>query len=343
MTDRDRCSLRGAVKFCELHRVTWSGACGPDACETKERIDGTTAEFRRDGLFIRLHHKDPPPHPESTSFYEYDRNTGQLTVERFDQGGQVTIARRLEYDSTGRLFRVMVPGKNGERVAETYTYDPDGRKHKVVHVELHLPIANCGTFIGVEGTDLGFGTPGVATITCNYDERGRPAEHLCHDSGGELLTRIDLLYDDRGNLIEETCSHLKLPAEITAQCNAEQLETMRGLFTFGRRHRYDDQNRRVETSSIGRSDDRDRATFAYNDHGDVVLEISESSHSEYDVGENGALITKPDSTRTRRWETQSRYQYDAHGNWIEKIVSSADGHVWSTEHRTIQYFEGATP
>ena len=343
MTDRDCFSLRGPVKLCELRRVASSRACGPDACKTEERIDWMTVEFRQDGLLIRLHQKEPDN--EWTSFYEYDGNSDRLTVERVKRTGHVTVARQLEYDSAGRLVRVIVPDKNGEEyVAETYDYDADGRRHKVQTIEPLVPAANCGIFFGVEGSNLGFGMPGVATITCNYDERGRPAEHLGHDSGGELLSRIDLVYDERGNLIEESSSYQKFPPEITAQCNAEQLETMRRLFTFSRRHRYDDLNRRVETSSNVPSADQDSTTFAYNDHGDVILEISESSHSEYELPENGALITKPDSTRARRLETRFRYQYDTHGNWIEKIVSTADGHVWSTEHRTIHYFdaEGAS-
>ena len=82
-----------------------------------------------------------------------------------------------------------------------------------------------------------------------YDEHGRPIEHLFHDSGGELITRIDFRHDEHGNLIEEVCGQQKLPPEMIVDISPEQLEAIRMLFTFRRHHRYDEQDRRIETSS----------------------------------------------------------------------------------------------
>jgi YD repeat-containing protein len=126
---------------------------------------------------------------------------------------------------------------------------------------------------------------------------------------------------------------------MAARLSGEQLEAFRMIFNIRRRHRYDEQSRRIETSSEMAPNDLDRKTFAYNDHGDVISEISESSHAEYDLGEGGELTTKPDSTRSHRSETQFRYQYDPHGNWIEKIVETPGGPIWSIERRTISYFD----
>jgi hypothetical protein len=36
---------------------------------------------------------------------------------------------------------------------------------------------------------------------------------------------------------------------------------------------------------------------------------------------------------------QFRYQYDPHGNWIEKIAEAPGGPIWSVERRTISYFD----
>jgi YD repeat-containing protein len=124
-----------------------------------------------------------------------------------------------------------------------------------------------------------------------------------------------------------------------AHFSREQREAVVALFTFRRHHRYDEQSRRIETSTIMAPKDIDRKTFAYNDHGDVIAEISESSHSEYDFGDEGTLTPKPDSSRSHRSETQFRYQYDPHGNWIEKIAETPGGQIWSPERRTISYFE----
>src|SRR5262249_36272891 len=160
------------------------------------------------------------------------------------------------------------------------------------------------------------------SITSVYDERDRPTEHLFRDSGENLVTHVELRYDERGNLVEEVCAQQKLPPEMIVAFSPEQLEAVRMLFTFRRHHRYDEQNRRIQTSSNMAPNDFERQTFAYNEHGDVISEISESSHSEYDFGEHGGLTPKPDSTRSNRSEAQFRYQYDSFGNWIEKIVEN---------------------
>src|SRR5438552_2990614 len=89
------------------------------------------------------------------------------------------------------------------------------------------------------------------------------------------------------------------------------------------------------TTAVARSNifskDIDLTTFAYNGHGDVITNISESSHTEYAFGEEGTLTPKPDSTRSHRSGTQFRYQYDPHGNWIEKIAETPGGPIWSLE------------
>ena len=340
MKDRDRFGLRGSAKLCEIHRTWYSRGCGPNACETEERSDLTVIEFRPDGSLQRRWYKNPPPiSSEWTNVYEYT-DDNRLAAERTEQRGAVTATKLYEYDSVGRLSRVIILDEGGkQRVAETYSYDDTGTKKKITHIAPQLPSGSCGTMFGVEGSDVAYGAPGATNITSIYDERGRPVGHLFHDSNEELVSRIDFRYDDRGNLLEEVCSWQKLPPEMIADISPEQMEAMRMLFTFSRKHRYDEQGRKIETLSNMAAKDFDLETFAYNEHGDVISQISESSHSEYDFGEGGGLTPKPDSTRSNRSEAQFRYQYDSPGNWIEKIVENPGGPIWSIESRTISYFD----
>jgi|SRR5437868_8322706 len=345
MADRDRFGLRGSVKLCETHRTWYSRGCEPSVCETEERSHVTTVEFRPDGSLERHWQKNPPPNSlEWTYFYEY-RDDNQLAAMRFEQGSSVTFARRYEYDSAARLSHIIALDKEGNpRVAETYSYEADGRKKKIVHIDPELPSGQCGptgcggiTF-GVEGTDVAYGAPGATSITGNYDERGRPIEHLFHNNSRELVARLDLRYDERGNLVEEVCTQQKVPGELAAQLSPQQLEAARMIFRFGQQHRYDEHDRRIETSWNMAPNDFDRETFTYNHHGDVIWKVSELSHAEYDFGEAGQLTPKPDSIRSHRSETQFRYQYDPHGNWVEKIAEAPAGKIWSIERRTIRYF-----
>jgi len=340
MTDRDRFGLRGPVKFCQLQRTWYSRGCGPDACQREERNDVRVVEFRPDGALERQWYKNPPPNSsEWTNFYDYN-DGNQLTTERVEQGGMITITKLYAYDSSGRISQIIMPDKDGQqRVAETYSYDADGRKKKIVHIDPQVSSRNCGMMFGVDGTEAAYGSPGAASITSVYDEHGRPIEHFFHDSGGKLITLIYLRHDERGNLVEEVCSQQKLPPEMLAQITPEQLEVVRMLFTFRRHHRYDEHDRRIETSSNMAPNDMDLETLAYNEHGDVITKMSESSHAEYDFREEGTLTPKPDSTRSHRSETQFRYQYDPHGNWIEKIAETPGGPICGLDRRTITYFE----
>src|SRR5215471_19031413 len=282
MTDRDRFGLRGSVKLCELHGTRYSRGCGPDARETEERNDLTVLEFRRDGSLQRRWSKNPAPHTsEWTNSYEYN-GANQLLAVRTEQGGTITITRLYEYDPAGRISQMTMPDKDGRRrVAETYSYEADGRKKKIVHVDPELPSGDCGTMFGVDGTDAAYAAPGTTRITSVYDERGRATEHLFHDKSGELLIRIDFRYDERSNLVEEVCTPQKLSNEMAADFGTEQLEAVRMTFTFRRYHRYDEDDRRIETLLTVAPSDHDQKNLVYNDHGDVILEISESSHAEY--------------------------------------------------------------
>jgi len=302
-------------------------------------------EFRSDGSMHRQWQKNPSPHmSEWTTFYDYN-DANQLVTVRVEQAGTVTTTQILEYDSEGRISRVIVPGKDGtQRVAEFYSYEPDGRKKKTLHIESHYTCegGGCGPMFGVDGTDVAYGAPGATSVTSIYDHRAHPVEHLFHDDNGELVTRLDFRYDDRGNLVEEICALQKLSSEIMKEVSPDHLDAFRKIFTIRRSHRYDEHDRKIETSTTMAADDWNRDTFEYNEYGDVSLQTSESSHGQYDF-EKGELRQKSDTIRSHRSETQFLYQYDLYGNWNEKIVQSPDGHVWSLERRTISYFDYHRP
>jgi hypothetical protein len=308
-------------------------------CETVTRSDLTVAEFRPDGSLQRRLYKNPPPDSsEWTDLYEYN-GANQLSAVRVEQGGTITIRQVLQYDAAGRISQVVVPDKEGgQRIAETYSYETGGTKTKIMYIDPSLPSEDCGTIIGVDGTDACYAAPGAASVTSIYEDGGRPVDHLFNDSSGNLVTSVHFRYDEHANLVEEVCSRQKLPPEVIDHLSAEQQEAVRLLFTSRRYHSYDTQGRKIETSVNMGPLDFDRQTFTYNDHGDVVSQISESSHSEYSLEDAGGLAPKPDSTRSNRSEAQFRYQYDLQGNWLEKIVENPGGPIWSTERRTITYF-----
>ncbi len=83
--------------------------------------------------------------------------------------------------------------------------------------------------------------------------------------------------------------------------------------------RYDDRGRVVERADYVAGDIfRSRRTYTYNEHGDVATET----------------IDEPERERsTIRFE----YHYDAHGNWIRKVVYYSGGS--HETRRKISYYE----
>jgi hypothetical protein len=64
-----------------------------------------------------------------------------------------------------------------------------------------------------------------------------------------------------------------------------------------------------------------RTTYTYDDRGNAVDEVTVSGHREMPVDETGNEYFANESSETT--SAHYEYQYAAHGNWIERITSSA--------------------
>lgn len=350
MTDRDRWNLRGPVETCRLERTWYSFECGSDACEKKEGGDSSVVEFRSDGALLRQEHKNPDGSQWDTT-HRYRVDGRLLAVESGNAAG-VSFTQTYEYGAGDRLTRVIVRDREGRhRVAETYTYDGAGRKTKTLHVDLDSQRPDTHYSWGVEGTDACYSAPGAASVTTVYDGHERLRELLFRDATGELLSRVDFVYDAAGNLVEEAQSNSErvLPAEMLGQFNPDQLRAVRSLFGAGeepnrRTHKYDERGCRIESCSRLGGLAVDRTTSSYNEHGDKVAENSEHERGEYGLSESGELSAEPVRRNSSRGEHRIGYDYDEHGNWVRKTTESRGGSqpdftVTSIERRTLTYFD----
>jgi len=348
MTDRDRWNLRGPVQKCRLQRTWYSRACGADACEVEERGDTTVLEFRADGSLFRQRHHNPD-RSESTSTYEFD-DAGRLVTVHIESTYRDAVLQAYEYDAEGRLARIIArASEKGDRVVEDYGYDATGCKKKTHYVDLAVQRSD-NTAWGVEGADGFYSAPGAATLTTFYNELEQPAQLLFYDQAGRLLSRVEFVYDEAEHLVEEaqTMAEEALPPELLKDVSPAQMETMRVVFGVGeprrRIHRYDEQGRRSETSSRMGPFVADRKTVVYNDCGDPVRETYENEEREYDVDEEGRLSDNPTREIVSRSEARIKYDYDARGNWVKKVVEGRGGtdqdfSVSSIESRTLAYHD----
>ena len=345
MTDRERSGLRGAVRSSDVEDTTYTRQCGADACARETEVRVSRTELRIDGALERRWQRNADGR-EWTTHHEYDA-AGRLVATRFEDVDGVSGRRTFEYDSTGRIGRVLArEGNTGEQIQETYTYDEAGRKTKTIHVDISAQRPDVNYVWGVENTDAGYGAPGAATVTTTYDEHDRPTALLFHDAAGLPLSRVEFRYDDTGNLIEETQIHeeLGLSPKMIEYLNPAQRLAVLELFGGPQRvHRYDDRSRRIETVSRMGKLSTERQTTTYNEQGDMAEEVSEQEGQEYGLDEDGGLLAKPDSKKTTRSECRFRYEYDARGNWTVKTGESrfeAEGEftVFRIERRVLAYY-----
>jgi YD repeat-containing protein len=350
MIERDRWGLRGPVRACRLQRTLYSRRCGADTCEPEERSFIHTLDFREDGSLAR-HWVQNPDGSEWTSTYEYN-DLGLLTSVRTDNGTGPADLRFYDYDSAGRLVRIIAqPYGGGNRIHETYEYDDVGRRKKTLNIDVADQRPDTRYIWGVEGTDTSYSAPGAAALTTLYNERGKPVKSLFYDQAGRLLSQVGFGYDLDGNLIEEAqmLSAETLPPELLTSPNQAQMETVRALFgangePIRRTHRYNEQGLRVETrSEMGRLGGH-RKIMAYNPHGDEIEEVFEMEERDYGIDDEGKLSDAPTRKSLSRSEARSRYDYDANGNWVTKTVESRGGadqdfKVCTVEGRTISYFD----
>jgi YD repeat-containing protein len=249
--------------------------------------------------------------------------------DRWDLRGAVrtleTERSSVEFHPDGSLAHHSYRNPDGSESTSAYSYDDTGRH----------------PFFSVTGAPI---------ITSTYNQDGRPTESLLKDQSGALLGRIDYSYDESGNLTEEvhTRTHgFPLPANALEKLNPAQREAIRDLLNgpaMRLLHRYDALGRKIETrSSVFGSLSNDRIVMAYSEYGDIVSEITDSESRDYGFNsEEGPLEAGP--VKQNRSENRFRYEYDARGNWISKVIESGAGDnpefaVTHTEHRTLTYFD----
>lgn len=349
MGGRESWGLRGPVHRCRMERSWFSRRCGAGACEIEERKEVGDVEFRADGAPVRRFHHNHDG-SEWTVTYDYDA-AGRLTAARTDNlAGSVGLTI-YEYDAAGRLARVVArPEGGGDRVLETYEYDPGGRKKKTLHVDVASQRPDTQHIWLGEGSDRMYAAPGAADMTTVYNERGQPAELLFHDAAGRRLSRVAFLYDEAGRLIEEAQSDSvdTLPPELAAELNPAQLETVRALIGAGPNpnrvtHRYDEHGRRVETrSNIGPFANSCRKV-QYNDRADPIEQIDEDETREFKIDDEGRLSANPTVEKATQSVARFHYEYDLHGNWLVRTVEGRNRvdeefTVSSIERRGIDYF-----
>jgi hypothetical protein len=353
MSDLARWELRGPVRTLRTQFAEWNPETG-DWWPLKNRF---VATFRADGQLSEIEHHNPDGSvPREVRVYD---DAGRLTEDQWWSND--TLTRRVvhTYDVGGRSASAATVDADGTKHdTERSQYDENGRKTKVVFLPVPetsgatCSTGSCGTMYGVEGTDVAYSAPGATTSTTIYDERERPSEVMFHDASNALVRRVVFSRDDDGRMLSERMEFAgprgllgpAIDANMPTDEHESLMELLKTVFedhTFSlATYAYDEKGHRIETVRRMGTLSEERVTVRYDDFDNPVEEVRSDVSRDMRM-DNGVVKTEERPSHVQR--VKFEYQYDAHGNWTERIVSqrlepNADDRPSNIERRTITYY-----
>jgi hypothetical protein len=356
MDDRSKAGLRGAVSVCRLDATVFVRGCTANGCDTeaKEQTYWTITHYDRDGKIVQYHHHN---HDGSEWVSTYTHGAAGKVRETETRQATGSVSKTIyHYDQGGRLQRVTARERDGaEKILQTFTYDD---KNRTKTQYFHSMPGRAGSVVmcySVEGSDAAFSVPGATSMTTVYDDQGRAVETLFHDSQQRVLSRVTLRYDEAGRVVEEsqtTEMEETLSPDMHPRLNAAQLQSVKAIFglevggqRWKRLHRYDAEGHRVETVLRVGTVSVERKIMTYNRHGDLSEEKSVHDSKLPSIDDQGRVVERsgPSARKTPSSEAQFSYQYDEHGNWIERVVSTRQEPnkpftVCGVERRSLSYY-----
>lgn len=353
MSDLARWELRGPVRTVQTQFAEWNPETG-DWRPLKNRF---VATFRSDGQLSEIEHHNPDGSvPREVRLYD---EAGRLTENQWWSNDVLTRRVVHTYDVEGRSGSAVTIDADGTKhETERCQYDENGRKTKIVFLSIpqtsgaSCSAGSCGIMFGVDGTDVAYSAPGAMTSTTIYDEHDRPSEAIFHDANHAVVSRVVFSRDDEGRLVSERMEFADsrglfgpaMDANVPTQEQASLMELLKTVFedhTFSHAtYAYDQKGRRIETLRRMGTLCEERVTVRY-DHFDNPVDQVRSDASREMRMDDGALKTEEKLSHVQH--VSFRYQYDASGNWTERVVSqrleaNTDERRSNIERRTIVYY-----
>jgi hypothetical protein len=353
MSDLARWDLRGPVRTLRTHFAEWNREAG-DWWPLKIRF---VATFRPDGQLSEIEHHHPDGSvPREVRVYN---EAGRLTEDQW--WSNEVLTRRVVHtcDAGGRPASAVTVDVGGTKhEAELCRYDENGRRTKVVF--LPVPESSgatcstgwCGPTYGVEGTDVAYSAPGATTSTTTYDEHDRPSEVAFHGANDALVSRVVFSRNRDGRVLSERMEFAgpggllgpAFDADVPTDERASLMELLKTVFedhTFSlATYVYDEKGRRIERVRRMGKLFEERVTVRYDDFNSPVEEVR--VHVGRDMRMDDGAV-KSEERPSHVQHVRFGYQYDAYGNWTERIVwqrmePNTDQRPSNVERRTIAYY-----
>ena len=338
MSDLAQWNVHGPVETMRTELAMWDPA--------KEKWEPPTRQgsvrFRPDGQIAEIN-------DGSNSRTTYTYNQAGKILETRSESEDGPFKTIYSYEGSGRLVRTHIIDENGnESGSEVFNYDASGRKTGIrFHPGLRGKLARTALFVSGGGPD-------PTTMTTTYDDHDQPAEVLVHNAAHLLIQRLVYTRDSASKLVKEEVymgapfpdiqTRFKDAPPEVRESIAATLATVfgpdRAMSTTT--YSYDQKGRQVERLLRMGPVGEDRTTFHYDDHDNPIEELSESTHRDVGLDEQG----NPRHSNERSDKQNSRYvyKYDAEGNWTEREVwtnfePGGDLKRSNIERRQITYYQ----
>jgi hypothetical protein len=329
-------NLRGPVHTMRFEQATWNAE--GQAWKPARQI--TTVTFRTDGRAAEVLTHNPDG---SIAHAEWVYDDGGRLLEKRSRMNDDTPARvTYDYDSDGRVVLALEVTPDGSRSEiERSTYDEAGRRTKIsVLPKWPSEFGESSMSYGVEGSRTSYGAPGATMLATDYDERGLPTMGTFRDAEGRVVLRVTFTRDDEGRLLTEearmggpsflanVAPDQQLPEDARAQLTAFAVVAFPDDVFSAASQTYDAAGRLIARTSRFGAMFEERRTYEYGDHEEATMEtlVEETSARRIrsmnsDAGGTGVQAENGTSTSQSRYE----HQYDAQGNWTERIIACRSG------------------
>src|SRR6185503_2384470 len=317
-TDREKYGLRGPVESVLVETAQFEEQAGK---VTEKPWFSHTMTFNRDGRLIEQTNRNPDGSKWRT-VSDYSDSGKLLVMTNYESSGAQVSEMRYIYDDEDRLIAEQHVNQDGRvTTLTTYAYDIAGGKTKIQELD---SFGEANGMVGIEGTSTSIAAAEAKRIETRYDDRGEAVEVNAFNTGGSLISRVEITRDARGNPLEQTqyvgdvfpfgpCEPGSCSTEETESLTEEQMAEFAAevaqLFSTGtvmskHTHEYDVEGRLIESKLTMMGMVASRQTFSYDEAGNKSEEVSYS--------EDGTLGSKAIYTR----------DYDEHGNWTKELVST---------------------
>lgn len=308
----------------------------------KDRIIGPAHKIHTRIVEISKSSGDYLQKPKFSQTVIYDSNGNKTQEEQYNAAGSLGMKTVFTYEA-GRLIGVnSYTGTNILLSRTVYCYDTEGKlieeisydvdgeesRHKTFYynasdkrIEDFFFATNTGNTYEVEGVI--YNAAGASLIESVYDTDDRLTEVLFYDDDRSLIFKTIMLYDSKGNLVEDA----QYTSDAFLNKKSPELTDLlpAGAALFKRIHAYNEQNNKIEESLYFAGSLSSKRVFIYDVEGNKIEE------EEYDA--KGSIRSK----------LRFYYEFNSFKDWTKQIISRLCKETARFEpdlatHRIISYY-----